>query len=357
MDERFGYTTGTYAAAAAKAALLALVKGRDPGEIEVALPKGERVLIPVSSIARKGESLKCGVLKKSVEEADVTHNMEICAEVSLRKDERIVIDGGKGVGRITKKGLQLPPGEAAINPVPRQMIAASVKEVTKRGVHVVISVPKGEVIAEKTTNLRLGIKGGISIIGTTGIMRPKSLASFKQSIYQQLKVCKENGIDEIVISPGNISEEAMLKRFPERIDRSCIVQSGDYLGYTLKHATMMKLDFVLAGHPGKLAKVLAGHFQTHYSKAPPANDAVIEFVNKGMEKKLLAEIKESPTIEGITSALMYHGKGDLINDLAEEISKRVKKQLKREAPVPTLLFNMEKRLIGTSKAGKMWAER
>ncbi len=313
--------------------------------------------MPVSFTEIRNRSVKCGVVKKSVEEADVTHNMEICAEVSLREDGRIVIDGGDGVGRITKKGLQLPIGKAAVNPVPRRMIAAALREVEERGVHVIVSVPKGEEIAAKTTNSRLGILGGISIIGTTGIMRPKSLASFKHSIHQQLKVCKENGTCEIVISPGNISEEAMLNCFPEKVDRSCTVQSGDYLGYTLKHAAMMKLDFVLAGHPGKLAKVLAGHFQTHYSKALPANEAVIEFADKGVEKELLEEMRESPTVEGITSALMHHGREDLIDDLAEEISERVKKYLKRKTAVPTLLFNMEKRLIGASKAGKMWAER
>ena len=356
METRYGYTTGTYAAAAAKAALSVLLNGRDLAEVELTLPRGEKASIPVCSIDKRNDSVRCGVVKKSVEEADVTHNMEIYAEVSLREDDRIVIDGGTGIGRVTRRGLQLPVGEAAINPVPRRMIRSSLRELTSKGVNVTISAPKGEEIAARTTNSRLGITGGISIIGTTGIMRPKSLASFKRTIVQRLEFCRENGMQEIVITPGNIGEEAVLTHFGSKVDRDRIVQSGDHLGFTLKKAFDMKLSFVLAGHPGKLAKVLAGHFQTHYTKAPPANGAVAAFLEGKVEERVMMELKESPTVEGMTAIIMRHGRNDLLDELAKKIEEKVRDYLKTGKSIPTLLFNMEKNLIGSSRAGTKWVK-
>lgn len=357
MIEKFAYTTGTYAVAAANAALSTLLGNNRIIEVQLTLPNGEKALIPVSNVEKTDSFAKCGVVKKSVEEADVTHNMEIFAQVSFRDDEQIVIDGGKGIGRITKKGLQLFIGEAAINPVPRKMIVSSLRESTSKGLDVIISAPKGEEIAATTYNSRLGIIGGISIIGTTGIMKPKSLSSFKHTILQQLNVCKENSAKEVVITPGNISEEAIMARFGDKVQRDQIVQSGDYLGFTLKHAYKMTLSFLLAGHPGKLAKVLTGHFQTHYSKSPPANEAVIRFLKGKVSDDVLKEMKASPTVEGITVILQQHQKGELLNDLAEAIEEKVQKHLKTEQPIPILLFNMNRELIGSSKAGAKWAER
>lgn len=354
MVNRFGYTTGTYAAAAAKAALSVLLGGKDLAEIGVTLPKGEKALIPVSSTEGSGDSVKCGVVKKSVEEADVTHNLEIFAHVCFRGDDQIHIDGSEGIGRITKMGLHLPVGEAAINPIPRKMICSSVRELTPRGVDVIISAPRGVEVAGSTYNPRLGIIGGISIIGTTGIMWPKSQDSFKQTILQQLNFCRENGIKEIIITPGNISEEAMLTHFGDRVFKEQIVQSGDFLGFTLRRAFGMGFSFSLAGHPGKLAKVLGGWFQTHYSRSRPANSYVINFLKDRIGDDVLREMKESPTVEGITVILLQHQYGGLLNDLAEAIEEKVGNYLMTDLPIPILLFNMNKELIGASKAGIGW---
>lgn len=357
MGKRFGYTTGTYAAAAAKAALSTLLNGKDLRKIEIILPRGEKALIPVNSIERSGDSVRCGVVKKSVDRTDVTHNLEVFAQVSFREDDRIVIDGGAGIGRVTKKGLQIPIGEAAINPVPREMIRCSLRELTFRGVDVVITAPKGEDLAAATHNPRLGITGGISIIGTTGIMRPKSLASFKSTILQQLNLCRENGVKEVVITPGNISEEAILRHFGDRVRKDEIVQSGDFLGFTLRHAHRMTLRFILAGHPGKLAKVMGGYFQTHYSKSPQANDFILQFLEGKVGDALLREMRESPTVEGVTSILQRHYRGELLCGIAGAIEERVKRYLKTTSPIPVLLFNMNKELIGFSKKGSEWVKR
>ena len=357
MGKEFGYTTGTYATAAAKAALYILLNGKEIKEIEVTLPKGERALIPINYIEKFRDGVKCGVVKRSVEETDATHNLEIFANISLREDEQIVIDGGIGIGRVTKKGLQLPIGEAAINPIPRRMIHYSLRGLTSLGVNVVISSPKGEEAAASTYNPRLGIIGGISILGTTGIMSPKSSVSFKGTILQHLNFCRENGIGEIVITPGNISEEAMLDYFGDNIRKEHIVQSGDFLGFTLRHTYKRGLKFVLSGHPGKLAKVLGGYFQTHYSKSPQANDYVIQFLKGKVSDELIEEMKESPTVEGITVLLQQHQKGELLNEIAEAIEERVKEFLETESPIPILLFNMDKKLIGASKSGVKWIKK
>ncbi|MEK6591220.1 MAG: cobalt-precorrin-5B (C(1))-methyltransferase CbiD, partial [Nitrospinota bacterium] len=323
-------------------------------EIEVILPRGEKAIIPINSIEKSVDCLKCGVIKKSVEETDVTHNIEIFAHVSLREDDKIVVDGGVGIGRITKKGFQIPVGEAAINPVPRRMIHYSMRELTSKGVNIVISAPKGEEVAASTYNPRLGIIGGISILGTTGIMSPKSSASFKGTISQHLNFCRENGISEIVITPGSISEEAMLTHFKDRVCKEDIVQSGDFLGFTLRRAYKRGLKFVLSGHPGKLAKVLGGYFQTHYSKSPQANDYVIQFLKGKVSDDIIEEMKESPTVEGITAILLHHQKGDLLNEIAEAIEERVKEFLETDSSIPILLFNMDRKLIGSSKSGVKW---
>lgn len=355
MTEKFSYTTGTYAAAATKAALKTLLNGDNFEEIDITLPDNIKAKVSINRKNKTQDYARCSVIKKSIEKADVTHNMEIIAQVSFREDNQINIDGGVGVGRITKPGLQLPIGEAAINPVPRKMILSSIRELTDRGINVLISVPNGAEIAAKTTNARLGIIGGISIIGTTGIMKPKSLSSFKQTIFEQLRFCKKNRFKEIIITPGNISEQAMQTHFRDNFQDHQLVQSGDYLGFALKHAYKMKFSIILAGHPGKLAKVLSGHFQTHHLKSPAANKAVLNFFKNKIEYALLNELKESPTVEGMINILQKNDKRELFNDLAETIEKKIQAYLKKtDLPVPTLLFNMNRELIGISKTGKKW---
>ncbi len=354
MIKNFGYTTGTYATAAAKAALKTLLNTNEVKEIEIALPDRTKAIIEINCITKYKNYIKGSVIKKSVEGADVTNNMEIIAQVSLREDNQIIINGGKGVGRITKPGLQLPVGEAAINPVPRKMISSAIRELTNRGVNVLISVPKGEIIAAQTTNARLGILGGISIIGTTGIMKPKSLSSFKLTIFEQLKFCKKNRFNEIIITPGNISEKGMRIHFRDKFQDQQIVQSGDFLGFTLKHTAKMNLPFILAGHPGKLAKVLSGYFQTHYSNSPPANDNVINLLKNKIEDHILKEIKKSTTVEGIINILRKYNKSELLNNLGSAIENEIQRYLKTNIPIPIILFNMNKEIIGFSRAGEEW---
>lgn len=356
----YGYTTGTYAVAAAKAAATVLLGGDTPERITVSLPNDMQATVPVISIEKNDDYVTALVIKESVEDTDVTDSMKITAQVAFSpsyKGSKIKIDGAVGIGRITKEGLQLHIGEAAINPAPRRMIRDNIRELTERSIDVIISAPDGERIAKDTYNARLGILGGISIIGTTGIMQAKSSESFKDTILTQLNYLKENRSKEIIITPGNISEEAMLLTFKDRLSKETMVQSGDFLGFTLKEAVKKKVPFVLAGHPGKLAKVLENNFQTHYSKARPANTAVIELFKDHLDYKIIESMAESPTIEGIVAILIKEDKRELIDMLADKIEACVKEYLKLDTPIPTLLFNMEKELIGSSKAGKSWVTK
>lgn len=332
--------------------------GEDPPrEVEITLPGDGVALIPVRSVGRDDSSATSLVVKESVEDTDVTDGMEITARVAFREDGDTTIDGGAGIGRVTKAGLQLKVGAAAINPVPRKMIRDAVSALDPRAMNVVISAPKGEEIAEKTYNSRIGIVDGISIIGTTGIMKAKSSESFKDTISTQLHFLKKNNAKEIIITPGNISEEAMCLKFKDRVSKETIVQSGDFLGFTLKETVKTGIPFILAGHPGKLGKVLNGDFQTHYSKSGPANEAVIELLQAHVGDEILKALKESPTVEGIVTTMIKEDKKELLDMLADNIETCVKEYLKITSSVPTLLFNMDKVLIGTSKAGKRWTER
>ena len=357
LGNKLGYTTGTYAAAATKGALIRLLGLHDPEEIKIKLPDNSNALIPVNFLESQGSAVQCGVIKKSSESADATHDLEIFSQVSFREDDQIVIDGGCGIGRVTKIGLQTPIGEAAINPVPRKMICQSIRELTPKGVKVIISAPKGEEIAFKTSNSNLGILGGISIIGTTGIVHAKSLKAFKTTIFQQLAFCKKNNFTEVIITPGNISEKAMLRHFGDKIREDQIVQSGDFLGFTLKHVQKLKLPFLIAGHPGKLAKVLMGYFQTHYKQSPPPMNGVIPFLKNQIAETTLKEIKKSPTVEGIVTILQIHKEEAVLNNLAEAIEEKIKEYLGIQDPIPLFLFNMNKDLIGLSRAGKRWKEK
>lgn len=358
-EKDYGYTTGTYAAAATKGALTVLLGKESPGLISLQLPDPDYppAIIPLKNAEKTGvASATCSVTKISVEDNDATDNLDIRAEVRLRDDADITIDGGVGIGRVTKAGLQLEIGQAAINPVPRSMIKAAIRELTDKGVDVLISAPEGEKSAEATYNSRLGIMGGLSIIGTTGIMRAKSSEAFKDTIAQQITFCKENNFKNIIITPGNISEDAMLTHFGKSVTKDHIIQSGDHLGFTLKLAKDAGLPFILAGHPGKLGKTLNNDFQTHFSKSGPANEAVIKLLEDKLPSDIIKEMTESPTVEGITSIIIKNGLSPLLDRLAEEIENAVNDYLKAEAETPTLLFNMDKELIGASKAGRRWAK-
>jgi cobalt-precorrin-5B (C1)-methyltransferase len=279
---RTGWTTGSCAAAAAKAAAKALLTGEPQQEVDIKLPrKGEqrRVRFAVERCEVGTSWAEAVVVKDAGDDPDVTHGAHLTARVSWREEPGIEIDRGEGVGVVTKPGLGLPVGGPAINDVPRRMISYSVEEVLnpeERGVRVLISVPGAERMAEKTTNPRLGIVGGISILGTTGIVRPFSTASWRASVGQAINVMGARGNDTLVLSTGGLTEKAAMRLLPN-LEEVCFVEVGDFTGYALKQAVRNGLARVFfVGMVGKLTKLAAGVMMTHWTRSKVNNDLLAD---------------------------------------------------------------------------------
>jgi cobalt-precorrin-5B (C1)-methyltransferase len=294
---RPGWTTGTCAAAAAKAATAALVEQRSQEIVEIALPSGRRVTFPVDSCSYGPERAAAVVVKDAGDDPDVTDGAHLTATVSWRAEPGVALDGGEGVGIVTKPGLGLELGGPAINPVPRQMITQAVTEVVAdRGVRVVISVPEGEVMARKTTNRRLGILGGISILGTTGIVRPFSTASWRASVEQAVAVMAAQGETTLVLATGGRTEQGAMALLPKLPD-VCFVEVGDFTGAALRQAVARGLRHVVfVGMIGKLTKLAAGVLMTHYTRSKVSTELLAGITqDMGGDPELVAAVRSANT--------------------------------------------------------------
>ena len=299
---RTGWTTGTCAAAAAKAAARALLTGEPQDRVEVKLPKKgdeRRISFEVERCEVGGSWTEAVVVKDAGDDPDVTHGAHLTARVSWREEPGLKLDRGEGVGAVTKAGLGLPVGGAAINEVPRRMISYSVEEVLDpraRGVRVVISVPGGEKMAEKTTNARLGIVGGISILGTTGIVRPFSTAAWAASVIQAINVMGAQGYETFVLSTGGLTEKAA-KRLLPHLEEVCFIEVGDFTGQAIKQALKNGLERgFLVGMAGKLAKLAAGVMMTHWTRSKVDNEVLVGITREaGGSPDLIKEVKEANT--------------------------------------------------------------
>jgi len=257
------YTTGVWACAAAKAAVSALFTGIPPSEVDVPLPVGGRVRLPVVSVVGSGWAISFGV-KESPEAEDVTHGAVMGARATPFEGG-VLVEAGCGVGVITKRGLKLPVGEPAVNPVPRYFILKSIGEVLEgldAGVRVELFVPSGESIARKTVNPKLGIVGGISILGTRGTVVPFSAKSFMDSILAELSVAFASGNREVVLAPGRESLEFAMERVP--LPEEAFVAIGDHVYFAVRHAARIGFSRIrFFAQPGKMAKVACGFKNTH----------------------------------------------------------------------------------------------
>ncbi|MEV1132184.1 cobalt-precorrin-5B (C(1))-methyltransferase [Agromyces sp. NPDC049794] len=268
---RTGWTTGACATAAAKAAVAALVTGEPQTDVEIGLPAGRRVGFAVARCdLDPGRRAEAVVVKDAGDDPDVTHGAHLTATVGWRDDPGLDLDGGPGVGTVTRPGLGLAVGGPAINETPRRMISAAVAEVVdlaEVGVRVVISVPGGEIMARRTTNRRLGILGGISILGTTGIVRPFSTASWRASVVQAVHVMAAQGQRTTVLCTGGRTERAARALLPE-LPEVCFVEVGDFTGAAVTAAVADgQTGVVFVGMAGKLAKLAAGILMTHYTRS------------------------------------------------------------------------------------------
>jgi cobalt-precorrin-5B (C1)-methyltransferase len=276
---RTGWTTGTCASAAAKAAVIGLVEGSTPAEVEVRLPSGRRVSFAVADVdpARPGHA---AVVKDAGDDPDVTNGAHLTVTAqwldATHPAHTVEMCAGPGVGTVTLPGLGLPVGAPAINPVPNRMIRAAVAEVTDRPVALTISVPGGEAMAAKTSNTRLGIVGGISILGTTGIVRPFSTASWRASVVQQVDVAAAQGRRHMVLSTGGRTDAAAQRLLPD-LPAVCFVEVGDFTGIALRRARAAGMSAVtFVGMAGKVTKLATGVMMTHYRRSRVDVDLLAE---------------------------------------------------------------------------------
>jgi cobalt-precorrin-5B (C1)-methyltransferase len=351
---RTGYTTGTTATAATKGALYALIEKKPVEQVTVSLPKGRTATIKIAwtKVDDGGNKATCAAIKDGGDDPDATHGAEICSTVSFsNKIGRINIDGGKGVGRVTKPGLGLDIGKAAINPTPMKMLEQAVREVAteqlkKLGVDVMISVPKGEEIAKKTDNPRLGILGGISILGTTGIVLPYSTASFAASIRQGLDVAIAMGADTAVLTTGGRSEDfaKVLFKLPDH----CFVQMGDFAGYSIKQCASKKLrKAIIAGFIGKLTKMAMGVKQTHVA----GSHVDMEFMARLAAEckappKVVQEIKGANTARHVSEIITKNNVAGYFDLVCKKVYEQMSEHSKGQLDIDVVMFEFDGQVIG-----------
>jgi cobalt-precorrin-5B (C1)-methyltransferase len=293
---RTGFSTGACAAAAAKAAAAAL-SGTRLSTVNIGFPSGDRHTFTVESLRCQGATATAVVIKDAGDDPDVTHGAHLTVTVAWRSDGEVVLYGGEGVGVVTRAGLGLPIGQPAINPVPRQMISEAVWEASGgRGADVTISVPGGEQMARKTTNRRLGIEGGISILGTTGIVRPFSTASWRASVEQAVSVMAAQGVPTLVLATGGRTERGAMRLLPH-LPEVAFVEVGDFTGSALRRAVQHGLtEVVFVGMIGKLTKLASGILMTHYTKSKVDTVLLAEITAvHGGRPEDIAEIRDAPT--------------------------------------------------------------
>ncbi|MBI5190201.1 MAG: cobalt-precorrin-5B (C(1))-methyltransferase [Nitrospirae bacterium] len=266
---RSGFTTGACATAAAKAAAYALINEHGVDKVEISLPAGPRAVFDVHHLEFTDDWAQATVIKDAGDDPDVTNGAEIGAVVKFyTKGYGIVVKGGRGVGKVTKPGLAIPVGHAAINPVPLKMLKDELAKVLKEtdcplGLEVTVFVPRGEEISKKTLNERLGIVGGISILGTTGIVEPISTRAWTDTVVAAMSVARACGVSEIILTPGRTSEAAAMKMFPD-MPEEAFIQMGDHVGFALAEARKrLFTKVIIVGQFGKLVKMAMGSVKTN----------------------------------------------------------------------------------------------
>lgn len=350
---RYGNTTGACATAAAKAALITLLNS-PVDRVGIPSPLGIRFEILIKECKKLSDDTALAtVIKDAGEDVDVTNKMEITATIKLTdNDGKIIIKGGKGIGAVTKSGLQVPTGEAAINPVPMQMIEAGIREVlpSGKGVEVVISAPQGEKVAEKTQNSKLGIVGGVSILGTTGVVRPLSMQAYRNSLVPRLDVALAQNYESIFLVPGNIGEKLAKQIF--EVPEDAVVQTGDFMGYMLEKAVEKGAkEIVIFGHPGKLVKLAAGIFNTHHKMGDARMEVIAAYAGAlGADTELIKAIIQSNTTEE-TIKLLEQAQllQPSFNMIAEKVRSRSLERVKNKAKINVIIVSMDGTILGTNK--------
>ncbi|HBF5150424.1 TPA: cobalt-precorrin-5B (C(1))-methyltransferase [Clostridioides difficile] len=385
---RRGYTTGSCATGASKAAVYMLITKNRINTINIDTPKGIPLLLKVDNINISDTFVECSIKKDGGDDIDATHTMDIYAraEIVAKNDKNkgyltlkdidslstnseckselykfIRVYGGIGIGVVTKKGLSVDVGKPAINPTPLKMINHEIRKLigdnfesilgNNKVLKITIFAPQGETVAKKTFNPRLGIVGGISIIGTTGIVEPMSDEGWKKSLSIELQMKKEQGLDKIILVPGNHGEQFIREKL--NLDIKYVVRVSNFVGYMIKEAQRIGYKKILmAGHIGKFIKVSAGIFNTH-SKVSDARSEILvaNLALMGARYEFLNKINQCVTTEEAVELINNSEYREVYNILSNKCRERVKQYLNENSDdidVEVIIFSMDKSLLGKS---------
>lgn len=353
---RCGYTTGSCATAAAKAAAQMLLSGKKTDKVSIVTPKRIDLDLEVSCAKIGMGYAECAIAKDSGDDPDITNGLLIFARVEFSKagtpgENDIVITGGKGVGKVTKPGLDQPVGEYAINSVPRNMIKKELEDICKEnnyagGLRVVISVPEGEKIARKTYNPKMGIEGGISIIGTSGIVEPMCSAALIDTIRLEIKMRKASGYKNLLLSLGNYSENFLSENMPVALDKS--VKCSNFIGEAIEMALEYEFESVLiVGHTGKLVKLGAGIMNTHSSQADGRMEVLVTCgLLAGADTEYLKKIPECVTTDAAFDILSESGKlSDTLEVLGKRAEQHLRAKVKDTIPIGAVMFSNKHNIV------------
>ncbi|MCD8375681.1 MAG: cobalt-precorrin-5B (C(1))-methyltransferase CbiD [Oscillospiraceae bacterium] len=361
---RCGYTTGTCAALAASGAARRLLLGRFPERVSLTTPKGWRVETPLEEPAWGEGWAACGVRKDGGDDVDETHGALICAKVELAPEPEVRVLGGTGVGRVTKPGLDQPVGESAINRVPRQMITQAVEQVCRLadyggGLTVTISVPRGEEIAKKTFNPHLGIQGGISILGTSGVVEPMSAQALIDTIAVELRQAAAQGHRRVILTPGNYGLDFLKGRGLDKLDVP-VVRCSNFIGDSLDAAGGLGFqDVLLVGHMGKLVKLAAGIMNTHSRWADGRGEVFCAHAAiAGASPQLCRELMDAATTDACLELLEGAGlKEPVLASLLERTQARLDRRAGGRYRVGAVVFSNVYGELGQTAGAKELLER
>ena len=354
---RGGYTTGACVAAGVKAAAL-FMQGSSNEVIDIKALDGTRLTIPIKNIEAAGDGIRVEVVKDAGDDPDITNGVSIFTTLILDKAlADIEYIAGEGVGRVTKEGLAVPTGEPAINPGPRQLIRQSLLEAFGYvpGCRVRIDVPGGQELAKKTLNPVLGVQGGISIIGTTGVLRPMSEEAFKDSLVPQIRVALAAGYKTQIFVPGKIGSRIATEwGLPD----GAMVQTSNFIGHMLEAAVENGLDRVLLfGHIGKLVKVAAGVFYTHNRVGDGRLEALAAYSGAaGMPAEGIQQILDAVTTEEALPVIEKYKLQSVYDTLAARASLRAERFTFGELKVGTVLVTLKGQLLGMDETGRKIGE-
>lgn len=342
---RSGYTTGACAAAGVKAALILMTTGEVVDAVEIIALDGTRLTIPIKAVVKTSDDVCAEVVKFSGDDPDITNGVSVFTTVRRISSNEIIFKAGLGVGHITKAGMQLPIGEPSINPKPRELIRNVAAEFNISGLEVEISIPAGVELAKKTLNPILGVEGGLSIIGTTGVLRPMSEEAFKNSLVPQIDVAKAAGFDELVFVPGKIGE-TIAKQLG--FNDGAIIQTSNFIGFMLEAAAEREVKkIILCGHIGKLAKVAAGVFHTHNRVADGRLETLAAYAAaEGLPANEVQRILDANTTEDAAQIISANHLEHVYKKIAARASLRAQRYVFGKLQVKTILVDFAGNILG-----------